>query len=183
MQACSRCLDPLYCPLFLKETLDPQIRINKMVHKCSANYHSSPSGLTSSAHHLIFLENPHRAFLQFSLKTCVSHHDYGKLPNLWCLDYWKMYIRVQKLNRHFYLCPAGKFLLQVLISTPRQSEILMPPDRVFSKRFILIFNFKSVHQCPRRILVFQYFCKLFANIPELLFRTQPSSNTATNLFL
>ena len=42
-------------PLFFKECLNPQVRINKMVNEHKVNSYHSTSGLTSRIHPLIFL--------------------------------------------------------------------------------------------------------------------------------
>ena len=42
-------------PLFFKEYLNPQIRINKTVNEHGVNYHLSPSGLTSGIDPVLFL--------------------------------------------------------------------------------------------------------------------------------
>ena len=47
---------PIFCcPLFFKNYLNPQVRINKIVNKHTVDYHPSPSQLTSRIHTLIFL--------------------------------------------------------------------------------------------------------------------------------
>ena len=51
------------CPLFLKEYLNPQLRINKMVNKHTVDYHPSRLPLTSRIHPLIFLWTPKRVYL------------------------------------------------------------------------------------------------------------------------
>ena len=114
---CSRCLQPLFqnqisfilLPLFFKEYLHPQVRVNKMLNKHSANYHSSPSGLSSRIHPPIFLKSLHasylsKIFVQFCL-TCISHPGWEIFSNLWCWDYWKIYFACQKIeSRYFYSC-------------------------------------------------------------------------------
>lgn len=122
-----------YCLLFLKENLNPQIRINKIINKCSVNYHPSHSGLTSSVHNLIFQENFSQIFLEFSLKPAFLIMVVGNFQNLWCSDYLENAYMGQKIeSRHFYLCPT-EFLLQVLISTlpPGRAKFLFPPRQIF----------------------------------------------------
>ena len=43
------------CPLFFEEHLNAQVKINKVVNKHTVDYHPSPSELTSTIHHIIFL--------------------------------------------------------------------------------------------------------------------------------
>ena len=44
--------------LLFNKYLNPQVRINKMVNENTCNYHTSPSGVTSRIHPLIFLWTP-----------------------------------------------------------------------------------------------------------------------------
>ena len=60
------------CPLFSKNYVNHQARINKMVNKHTVNYHPSPSQLISGIHTLIFLWTPKgfispESFLNFFL--------------------------------------------------------------------------------------------------------------------
>ena len=64
----------------------------------------------------LFLQNTWWIFCQ----TFVCHHGWGKISNLWCSNYWKMYLQVNIESRHFHLCPPpDKTFLQVLIITLR----------------------------------------------------------------
>ena len=92
------------CHLFLKQYLNPRVRIDKLINRHSANYYPSPSGVTSRIHPLIHLQNlwrwiPFQKFSYiFSRQTPVSHHGCANFSHLQCLDYWKIYLRAKKLN-------------------------------------------------------------------------------------
>ena len=63
-------------PLFFEEYLNPQVRINIMVNKHTADCHPSPSQLTLKIHPLIFLWTPKvfispESFLNFFLKLFI----------------------------------------------------------------------------------------------------------------
>ena len=68
---------PIFCcPLFSKNYLNPQARINKMVNKHTVDYHPSPSQLISRIHTLIFLWTPKgfispESFLNFFLNLYI----------------------------------------------------------------------------------------------------------------
>ena len=50
---------PIFCySIFFEESLNPQVRINKMVNEHTVEYQPSPSELTSRIHPLIFLWTP-----------------------------------------------------------------------------------------------------------------------------
>ena len=63
--------------------------------------------LSSRIHLLIFLWTPKgfispEYFLNFC-QTCMSHHGYGKISNLWWkfmhyLDYWEIHLRAKKID-------------------------------------------------------------------------------------
>ena len=54
---------PIFCcPLFSENYLNPQVKINKMVHKHTVDYQPSPSKLISRIHPPIFLWT-HKAFI------------------------------------------------------------------------------------------------------------------------
>ena len=50
----------LFCPLFSENYVNPQVRINKMINKDTADYHSSLSELISRTHPVILLWTPKR---------------------------------------------------------------------------------------------------------------------------
>ena len=82
------------------------IKINKMVKEHSVDQHPSPSRLTStdtpshiSIEPLGFYLSPEHS-LNF---RCISHNGWGFFSNLWCSDYWKMHLRVRKLNLEVFI--------------------------------------------------------------------------------
>ena len=68
---------PIFCcPLFSKNYLNPQARINKMVNKHTVDYHPSPSQLISRIHTLMFIWTPKgfispESFLNFFLNLYI----------------------------------------------------------------------------------------------------------------
>ena len=68
---------PIFCcPLFSENYFNPQVRINKMVHKYAVDYHPSPSQLISRMYPLIFLWTPKgfispESFLNFFLNLYI----------------------------------------------------------------------------------------------------------------
>ena len=105
-----RCLSPPFqdqCPLFLLpfflEYLNPWLRIKKMVKKHIVDFHPASSVLTSRLYCLIYLWIP-QCFISLQNicwtfdQTCMPHHGLKKISNLSCSDYWKMHLRVKKLN-------------------------------------------------------------------------------------
>ena len=75
---------------------------NKQNHKRTYNYQPSPSGLTPMLHPIYISLNslgfslPPDCFIL--LQTRISHHGCETFSNLWCSDYWKIYVSVKKLN-------------------------------------------------------------------------------------
>ena len=68
------------CSLFSKEYLNPQVKINKMVNQHSVDYRTSPSGLPSEIHPIIFLQTLKgfislQIFISFSRKPVYSTTD------------------------------------------------------------------------------------------------------------
>ena len=135
----SKSTSPLSCcPIFSKEYLNPKVRINKVVNQNSVNYCTSPSGLTSRIHPLIFLTTPvgfislQKVYLVFS-QTCIFQHKCRKFSNLQFSAYWKIHLQVKKLNlRIFNHAPLGRSLPQVLIITPQaEGNDSFPPTRLF----------------------------------------------------
>ena len=107
-------------PLFFKEYLNHQVRVNKMVNEHRVNYYFSPSVLTSRIHPLIYIQN----FCWILCQTCFSHHGWGIFSNFWCSDYGKMYFASQKIkNSYFNSCSLYETLFRFFIISPRQREI------------------------------------------------------------
>ena len=113
---------PIFCcPLFSKNYLNPQARINKMVNKHTVDYHPSPSQLISRIHTLIFLWTPKgfispESFLNFFLNLYIP-------PWL-----WKSF-KVIVLRLLQYICESKNWICSFLI---------MPPSKTLSQVFIII---------------------------------------------
>ena len=89
-----------WCFSFFKECFNPQVRINKMIHKSTVDYHPSPSEFTSRIHPPIFVRDLSLQNISWNFlkpQTCISHHGCKKVSNLWCQDYWKVHFS-QNLN-------------------------------------------------------------------------------------
>ena len=73
------------CSLFFKNISTPRFRTNKLVN--SVVYHLCPSILASGIHPYFFkllrILSLSRMLVQFSL-TCIFHHVWEKIFNLWC---------------------------------------------------------------------------------------------------
>ena len=88
------------CPLFLKEYLNPQVRINEMVSEHFVNYHSSTSQLTQEYTLSYFFGLLRRLFFQnifyfFSSETAYSTYS-RKLPILLRQCFLKIYLNFLK---------------------------------------------------------------------------------------
>ena len=105
---------PIFCcPLFSKNYLNPQARINKMVNKHTVDYHPSPSQLISRIHTLIFLWTPKgfispESFLNFFLNLYIP-------PWL-----WKSF-KVIVLRLLQYICESKNWICSFLIMTPSKT--------------------------------------------------------------
>ena len=121
---------PIFCcPLFSKNYLNPQARINKMVNKHTVDYHPSPSQLISRIHTLIFLWTPKgfispESFLNFFLNLYIP-------PWL-----WKSF-KVIVLRLLQYICESKNWICSFLI---------MPPSKTLSQVFIIILQADG--NCP-----------------------------------
>ena len=129
-----RCLYPLfqnqhhifYCPIFFKEYLNPQVRINKMVNETycrlphqpfTINFKDTSSDILWTPKVFIFPEY----FLNFFLNLYIPP---------WLQKSFKflvlrllVHLRVKNESVHFFLMPLSKTFPQVLVITPRQKEI------------------------------------------------------------
>ena len=139
VQSCLYLLTQNQCPHFLlspplfKEYLNPQVRINKMANKHTADYHPSPSQLTSRIQPLIFLWVP-KGFI--SLEFFFSFFLSLSIPPWLRKSFKYMVLRLlvttfvsQKLNLLIFTY-APK---QREITPPRQKEITHSSQTVFSE--------------------------------------------------
>lgn len=130
-----------------------------MVNRHSVDNHPSPSGLTSRIHFTIFLQTPQEfiypQYFLFFLKPIYLTIVGEIFSKLWCSDYWKTHLRVQKLNLNiFTLAPPGKSLPQVLIITPRQGEIThLPREHFFKNQFPASSRKRKGNYCQQLSLV------------------------------
>ena len=129
---------PIFCcPLFSKNYLNPQARINKMIKKYSVDYHRSPSQLTSRIHPLIFLRTPRglslQIFLEFFPKPGYSTMVAEKFQIYGVKVTGKYICESKNLTCSFLLMPPSKTLPQVFIINPRQKEITNSSRNDFSE--------------------------------------------------
>ena len=131
-------IPPFSAVLSSKNYLNPQVTINKMVHKHTVNYHPSPSQLISRIHPPIFLWTPKgfitpESFLNFFLNLYIPQ---------WLRKSFKVMVLrllantfvIQKIESdHFYSCPQTKLSRRFLSLSPRQKEITHSSETVFSK--------------------------------------------------
>ena len=120
-------------PVFYKNYLNPQARINKLVSKHTVDYHSSPSELISRIHTLIFL---------WTLKWFISPESF--LNFFLYIPPWlqksfrllQIHWRVKKLNLFiFTYAPKQKSLPGFYQYPPGRRELLIPPTQPFLKTF------------------------------------------------
>ena len=160
-----RCLSPPFqdqCPLFLLpfflEYLNPWLRIKKMVKKHIVDFHPASSVLTSRLYCLIYLWIP-QCFISLQnicwifYQTCMPHHGLKKISNLSCSDYWKMHLRVKKLNlvilkiffTHAFSAKLSRRFLST--TTPRQKEITLRAEKVNKIKLlrVLLTSFDKSH--------------------------------------
>ena len=133
---------PIFCcPLFSKNYLNHQVKINKMVNKHLVDYHPSPSQWISRIQPLIFLWTPKgfislESFLNFFLNLYVlpSLRKSFKFIvlillqiHLWVKKYLFIFTHAPKQNSPpgFYYCPPGR------------RELSIPPEQRFLKTFFL----------------------------------------------
>ena len=105
-----------------KELLKPQIRIDRMVNKNTANYHPCPSQSISRIHPVIFLWTP-KGFIspEFFLNFFLNLYSWERVSNLWCWYYWQI-MWPKKLNLFLSNHAPSKTLLQGFIITPNAEE-------------------------------------------------------------
>ena len=109
----NQCPHFLLSPLLFKEYLNPQVRINKMANKHTADYHPSPSQLTSRIHPLIFLWAPKgfislEFFFNFFSKPVYSTMVKEKFQ-IYGVKITGNYICESKIeSADFYLCPQAE---------------------------------------------------------------------------
>ena len=124
-----------YCPLFSENYLNHQARINKIVNKCTVDYHPNPSQLISRIHTLIFLWNPKgfispESFLNFFLNLYIPP---------WLHKNFKFSVKAtantflsQKIESvHFYSCPQAKLYSRFSSLSSRQKGIAHSSQTVF----------------------------------------------------
>ena len=112
------------CPLFSENYLNPQVRINKIVNKHTADYHPSPSQLISRIHTLIFLWTP-KGFI--SLESFLNFFLNLNIPP-WLQRSFTFGVKItantfvsQKIESvHFYSCPQAKLYRKILSLSSRQ---------------------------------------------------------------
>ena len=126
------------CPLFSKDYLSPQAKINKIVNKHTVDYHPSPSQLVSRVHSLIFL---------WTLKGFISSESFF---NFFMDLYIPLYLRKsfkfivlrllenifvsQKIESvHFYSCPEAKFSPSFYHYPSGKRKLPLPPEKPFLK--------------------------------------------------
>ena len=111
----------------------------QMVKEHSVDNHPGPSGLTSTDTpwqfyrllRVLSLQNTCWTFCQ----TCISHHGWWKFSNSWYSNYWKIHLRVRKLNLDIF---TGNNRSQVLVITPtsRGMTLKMPQKQGFCRKYI-----------------------------------------------
>ena len=102
------------CPFFGKKYLKLQIRINKMVNQqFRLPPYCSPSELTSRIHPLIFVQTRQ-----------------GFFSKLRCSGYWKIHLRVKKMNLDIFTCASPQVLI---ITSKAEGNVLIAPRQRFFK--------------------------------------------------
>ena len=130
----------LYCPLFSREYLKPQVRIKKIANYHTVHCHPSPSGLTSRIHRLVsvaplkFYFSPQNFW--FFVKTAIYPTIVGKNFNFLvfilmekAFGIWKS----KKWRRKFYASPMQNSPPGSYHHLPGRGNSLIPPRSIFSK--------------------------------------------------
>ena len=154
---------PIFCcPLFSKNYLNPQARINKMVNKHTVDYHPSPSQLISRIHTLIFLWTPKgfispESFLNFFLNLHI--------PSWLCKNFkfivltlLQIHLRVKTLNLFIFTYAQNQNSAPGFYHyPPGRQELSIPTKQRFLKVF---FPEKKGGGGGKRIMEFKKLPKL-----------------------
>ena len=114
-------------PLFFKEYLNHQVRVNKMVNEHRVNYYFSPSVLTSSIHPLIYIQN----FCWILCRTCFSHHgwEYFQIFGVQIMGRCILLVKKLKIVTLTH-APCTKPSSDFLSSPPGREKLLIPTYEV-----------------------------------------------------
>ena len=128
---------------FSKNILNLKSGINKMVNEHTVDYQHYPSELTSRIHPLIFLWTPERCispeyFFEFFLKPVYP--TMAVYPTfLWCWDYWKIHLWVEKLVLFIFTHASKQNSFSGSYHNhSRQKKITHSPRTTFSE--VLVFS-------------------------------------------
>ena len=135
----SKSTPPIFCcPVLFEEYLNPQIRINKMVHEHTVDFHPCPSELILRIHPLIFLWT-HKGFI--SLEYFLNFFSSLFIPPWLRKSFKFMVLRLLSntfVSQKNWICSfllllPGKNPPEVFIITPQAEEITYSSRTTFSK--------------------------------------------------
>ena len=107
-----------------------------MVNEHTVDYHPNSTDLqeyTLSYFYGLLSSSPLRNISWFFSKTCISHHGYGKVWNLWSLKFMglrlleNIFMTQKTESANFYSFSQAKTTHRFLSSNPRQKEIINFP--------------------------------------------------------
>ena len=115
---------PIFCcPLFSENYFNLRVRINKMVNKHTADYHPSPSQVTSRINPLIFLWTTKgfispESFLNFFLNLYIPPWLQKSFKFMVLRLLANIFVSQKIESVHFYSCPQEKLSLRFLSLCP-----------------------------------------------------------------
>ena len=114
------------CPLFSENYLNPQVRINKIVNKHTADYHPSPSQLILRIH-------PPEYFLNFFLILYIPPWLQRTFEFIVLRLLATTFVNQKTESVHFYLCLQAKLSCKILSLPLRQKKVPILPKQRFLK--------------------------------------------------
>ena len=120
---------PIFCCHLVSENyLNPQVRINKMVNKYTVDYNPSPSQLTPSIHHLIFL---------WTIKGFISPESLLNFVQNMCIPPW--------LQKSFEFMGKGgegeDYGVEKIIKIKPTAVLVTTFDKFYHLRSLYLFGF------------------------------------------
>ena len=134
----------IFYPLFF-EYIKSRVRISQnakgTLQSFNLNLKDTPSHISMDSLGLYLS----RTFVEFFYQTCISHHGWEKISNLWSSDYWKIHSRVKKLNLVIFTHAFNAKLTPRFLSSPPR-EITMRELKKWPKLHLKSFSSLSLKQ-------------------------------------